>query len=540
MQRLHYFFICLVCIGGLAYDAQAQVYKYRLELTDKNNSPYSIFKPSEYLSARAIARRRRMHIPINEQDLPVNPNYIQAVQRQGAIVHNTSKWLNSITIEADSILLPKLRALPFVQKITLVGFERKTTNSKGAANKIPRSPYQPATNPYGAAYHQLAMLGADKLHQQNYKGQGKLIAVLDGGFMNVDAMPFFDSLFLNNRMWQGYDFVERDAYVYEGGSHGTNVLSTMAANIPGVMIGTAPDASYVCIKTEDGASETKAEEDNWVAGAEFADSLGADIISSSLGYNEFDIPSQNYTYQDLNGVTGFASKGAGIAVTKGLVVVNSAGNSGAKPWKYIGVPADGIDVLAVAAVDSMQYKGGFSSFGPASDGRVKPDVAAMGVKSVLADMAKTTTRKGNGTSYACPILAGFVASLWSSSPQTTNYQVIHSIRQAGSIATQPDDKLGYGIPYAPKAYLLLQQNQVNPLQSHQLFAQQAYIQIPLYNTTNIILTSTVQPTQAFACTPSTLAPNYCPLPKNLPSGTYILKLTDELGYLHPYFLAIGQ
>ncbi|MBM3436273.1 MAG: hypothetical protein FJY07_08685, partial [Bacteroidetes bacterium] len=375
----------------------SQVYpdKYWVRFTDKNNSPYSINNPGEFLSQRAIDRRVHFGINVIENDLPVNPQYIEGVANTGVTILTVSKWMNSVTIyTTDPAALDAIGLLPYVESIV------KGTGSGGfnpspkpfflneTYYKMPEEEYLKSlcSYDYGSAYNQIHMLNGDALHDMGYNGAGKIIAVIDAGFMNADNIDAFDSLWDSGRILGVRDFVSPlNPDIFGSHYHGTMVLSTMGGNWPGNIVGTAPGAEYWLIRTEDGNSEYIIEELNWVSGAELADSVGADIINSSLGYTEFDDPSQNHTYEDMDGNTTPVTKGADVAASKGMVVVNSAGNSGGSSWQYIGAPADGDSVFSIGAVDDMGNYAGFSSTGPTYDGRVKPNVVAQGQGCAIID-----------------------------------------------------------------------------------------------------------------------------------------------------------
>jgi subtilisin family serine protease len=307
---------------------------------------------------------------------------------------------------------------------------------------------------YGDAFRQIRQLNADFLHDQQFQGQGVLIAVLDAGFNSADVVPAFDLLRSSNRIVATWDFVAQETSVFEDDAHGTSVLSCMAAEVPGQMIGTAPQASYLLLRTEDANSEYIIEEYNWAAAAAYADSAGADLISSSLGYTQFDDPVQDHVYADMDGNTCPASVAADIAAAKGLLVLVSAGNQGSSFWHYISAPSDADSVLAVGAVDSLGYMASFSSWGPSSDGRVKPDVAAMGRRATVS-FFDGSFGTSNGTSFSCPILAGAAACLWQAHPSKSNLEVLNAIRQSASYYLTPGDSLGYGIPDFMAAHLQL-------------------------------------------------------------------------------------
>lgn len=449
--------IQIILLTILATNAYAQIKHnvYMLSLSDKNNSPYSVLHPQDFLSVRAIERRYVQNISIDERDLPVNPQYIKQIEETDAKVIHRSKWLNAVSVHVtDSALVEKLKELPFVLDITALGVHRTPKEAK-LQEHFPYEKYKESDNYYGSTLNQIAMLSGHVLQSMGHDGSGKRVAIFDGGFSNVYRMPAFDSLYANNSILGTRDFVEGDEFVYEASSHGTQVLSCMAANLPYLVMGTAPGASYYLFKTEDVGSEFKIEEFNWVAAAECADSLGVDVINSSLGYTSFNDESMNYKYEDLNGKTGICSRGADIAVEKGMLVVNSAGNEGDGSWKYIGTPADGINVISVGAVKSNGSRASFSSYGPTPDGRIKPNVSAQGSRAVVAGMKGYAVTTTDGTSFSSPIMAGMVTTLWSAFPDKTNWEIKDAIEASGNQSMQPDSSLGFGIPDFFRAYLYL-------------------------------------------------------------------------------------
>ncbi|MFI5135219.1 MAG: S8 family peptidase, partial [Chitinophagales bacterium] len=313
---------------------------------------------------------------------------------------------------------------------------------------------------YGNAFHQINMLHGDDLHDKGFLGQGMIIAQLDGGWYNMPLLDVFDSLRNDYRLLGMWNFVDQNDTVYSFATHGTEVLAFMAANKPGEMIGTAPKASFYLFLTEDVFSEFPIEEHNWAAAAEAADSLGADIISCSLGYTEFTDPTFSHTYADMNGRTCMSSRAAVIAARTGMIVCSAAGNDGQKPWHYISAPADADSIITVGATDSTGTITAFSSHGPTSDGRVKPDVVAQGIRAWTIDPApeNNTTFPGNGTSFSCPIIAGMVACLWQAHQDKNNMQIIDAIHRSASLYYNPNDSFGYGIPNFQLADLILNGN----------------------------------------------------------------------------------
>lgn len=429
--------------------------KYWVQFTDKNNTPYSIFKPQEFLSPRAIERRRNQGIPIVLNDLPVTPDYINTIKSFGVEVYLTSKWFNAVTVYIeDEITLQRVKNLPFVKKVEATGRYRKPRPMRRNRNRDRSSNYSKIENAYGYGWNQITMLNGHLLHDIGYRGEDMMIAILDGGFVNLDISPFFDSLRTNHKLLRSRDFVDNDGWAYEASNHGFNVASTIGANLPGLLVGTSPDATMICVRTEEVGSELRIEEDNWVAAAEFADSLGVDVINSSLGYTSFDKGYMTYSYQDMDGNTARISQGADIAASKGILVVNSAGNEGDGSWRYIGTPADADSVMSVGAVDAYGKKARFSSFGPTRDGRIKPNISARGYKTVVG----TPTYKVdsvNGTSFSSPVMAGMVTSLWQAFPTKNNMEILRAVELSGNLAANPNNALGHGIPDMMKAYQLL-------------------------------------------------------------------------------------
>jgi len=430
--------------------------RYIFFFEDKNNSPYSLSNPQQYLSSRAIARRNAHNIPLDSSDLPVNPAYIQGVAATGATVLNVTKWFNGIIVEtSSSSVLAAIAVLPYVKNFNVVG---RPASPNPVPNKFSKEEIIPlqtnqssflrtASFNYGQSANQINMIGLESLHTAGYSGNNMLIAVLDAGFLQANTMTCFDSLFQQNRLLASWDFVDREADVFDDNSHGTSVLSCMAANVPGDYIGTAPHASYLLLRSEDAGSEYLIEEYNWSVAAEYADSAGADVINSSLGYFTFDDASQNHTYGDMDGNTCPAAIAADKAASRGIIVTSSVGNEGNSPWNYLITPADGDSVMAVGGVDAFSTYVGFSSNGPSSDGRVKPDVSAQAFQTVLfSPWSGTTPVSGNGTSFSGPIIAGAAACLWQSSPQHSNMEIIQAIRRSASQFNNPDSNLGYGIP----------------------------------------------------------------------------------------------
>jgi hypothetical protein len=454
----------------------SQIYpeKYFIEFTDKNNSPYSIENPQEFLSQRALERRERYNIAIDEYDLPVNQQYLEGVAAVGVQLINPTKWLNGVTIYTnDPSRLDLIAYLPYVKSIrkNVVKSENKTfpeiydqfsLNKPFGMNEVLeelKSGYKAGSSVnslnYGEGFNQIDMIGGIALHDAGYMGQGMVIAVLDGGFYATDGMDAFDSLYLNNRILGTRDFVGGGTNVYQGSTHGTAVLSTMGANLPGQLVGTAPEASYWLFRTEDTGTEYTIEEYNWASGAEYADSVGADVINSSLSYKTFDEPLYDHTYAEMDGNTAPSTIAADMAASRGMVIVNSAGNDGgSSTWPYVGAPADGDSVFSIGAVDADGQYVYFSSIGPTADGRLKPNFMAQGANTVVAS-TNGGTATSSGTSFSSPISAGITACLWQANPTMNNMEILNSIQLSGSMASNPDNQMGYGIPDFGLANLIL-------------------------------------------------------------------------------------
>jgi len=440
---------------------------YFVKFTDKAQVPYSINNPSQFLSVKALNRRLKDNIPISSHDLPVNQSYIDFVSNAGAKIMFITKWMNGIGIySATQEELETIRSLPFVEtieqihtnqsafgvssadllKTAFINSEVSKVKTEEILNSSKLKNNELFTNlDYGLAETQIKMLNGDLMHQRGFLGENMTIAVLDDGFLNVNSLNVFDSLWYNNQVISTHDFVINDQIHFNAGDHGTKVLSIMAANKPGVFIGTAPKANYHLIRTEIDGSESLLEEYLWMCGAEYADSVGVDIINSSLGYTEFDDVNQNHHFSDMDGNTTIVTRAADMASSKGILVVNSAGNYANKPWKYVGAPADGDSVLAVGGVDENRLWAEFSSIGPTADGRIKPNIVAQGKRTAIIQNDGSVVF-GNGTSFSSPIIAGLSACLWQNNPGLNNMQIKESIEKSANLYYWPDLHYGYGLP----------------------------------------------------------------------------------------------
>lgn len=444
--------ISFLAIALLATGASAQqdTLKYRISLKDKAATEYSLKKPEKYLSAKAIERRRKQNLPIDSTDLPVCRKYIDEIRKQGVKIVVTGKWDNFVTVSCnDTTLIDRIAALPFVlstEKVWIspgAGKPSMATERDSVLN-------QPTIHPdsiYGRAITQIQMSNGDKLHEAGFKGQGMTIAVIDAGFHNVDKITAMQNI----RILGTKDFVNQQADIFAESSHGMSVLSCIGMNRPDIMTGTAPEASFWLLRSEDEYSEHLVEQDYWSAAVEFADSVGVDVINTSLGYYSFDDKSKNYKYRDLDGRHALMSRQASHIADKGMILVCSAGNSGAGSWKKITPPGDADNVLTVGAIDKRAVLATFSSVGNTADHRVKPDVVAVGVGS---DVIRTDGNQGraNGTSFSSPIMCGMVTCLWQACPTLTAKEVIELVRRSGDRAVFPDNIYGYGVPDMWKTY----------------------------------------------------------------------------------------
>jgi serine protease AprX len=447
--------VWVVCITlfVVANTFSQSYYKFAVYFSNKTpvGYPYSLSSPLNFLSQRALDRRTNQNLSLDTMDLPVAPGYIAGVLGISDSIHfyHKSKWMNCIVVgTSDSTYADSISNLSYVTQVKWIfkGVRPQTAfdavTSQGPPVTLTGAGYG---TDYGKADTQITMMGLDYLHKKNYHGKDMVIAVLDAGFTNTTQITGFDHLRDSSRILGTWDFVVNEQSVEGDNSHGSNVLSCIGGYIPNEFMGTAPQAAYWLLRTEEGNAETLSEEYNWLAGAEFADSVGADVINSSLGYTTFDFPSMDHTYANLDGNSTVVTKAADLAARTGMIVCNSAGNSGASGWHYIGAPADADSILAVGAVKSTRGNAIFSSFGPSADGRIKPDVSTMGQLAYTIGVVGFT-QPSNGTSFSSPILAGAVACLWQKHPAKTNLEIMNAVRVSAHLYSTPNDQYGYGIP----------------------------------------------------------------------------------------------
>jgi subtilisin family serine protease len=426
-------------------------YCFRIYLKDKGVEEKAVEAPETFLSSEAIERRTKHNVEISLSDVPIEAAYLERIAATGVRVVTQSKWMSTVVVESeDSLSVDRLAALPMVDSIRCVwhGDDRLAeTVCEGNTERLAPA-CEKISQEYGYAEPQIKMLNGIRLHDTGRRGQGMRVAVIDAGFLNVDRISAFASLHLlgtHNVVFPGHNvFCEDD--------HGTKVLSCLAADLPGVMVGTAPEASYLLIKSEDARAEYPIEEDYWAAALEYADSVGVDVVSSSLGYYRFDMPDTVYRPSDLDGQTAFISRAARMAVEKGHLLFCSAGNEGNQEWEKVTFPADAPGILTVGAITEEKTRSMFSSTGFTADYRLKPDVVALGSHVCVID-ENGGIRYTDGTSFSTPILAGLGACLWQALPWLDNKEMIELICRTASQAGRPDAEQGFGIPDVYKAYV---------------------------------------------------------------------------------------
>lgn len=454
----------LIFFLSLPVFSQNKEYRYALYFSDKGGAQkvYSANQPENYLSLRAIQRRQKFGIPVDSLDFPLHPAYVQSVfnllpqaRKAGA-----SRWLNVLIISTDNAVSADIFPdfVTRVRKIYEGPLIYRGEVPQTGAQDLPASAFPLLKAGFYQADHQNRMIGGDYLQAGGFQGRNVLVAVLDAGYKNVNQNPAFSHLFEEGRIINTWDFVAWENSVYEDNNHGAYVFSAMAGYLPGSYLSLAPAAAYLLLRTENAGTETVSEEYMWVLGAEYADSAGADIINSSLGYTTFDQSEDSYNYSMLDGKTAVSTRGALMAARKGLMVVNSAGNSGHQPWKHIGVPADADSILAVGAVDQNRNRADFSSIGPSADLRVKPDVSAMGKNTVLIGPQGGITTS-NGTSFSSPLIAAGLAALRERFPDVPPMQMLEAVRRSAHAWNSPGNGLGYGIPHFGLVAFILEGNE---------------------------------------------------------------------------------
>jgi hypothetical protein len=481
--------------------ASAQEFKFLVQFRDKKNNGFSVQDPSAYLSEKSIQRRLKQHILIESTDLPLTAAYVDSLAAIPSLrILNKSRWFNQVLISIpDSSVLHQILQFSFVlstepvnnsrlKKITeRVSINQQTGFSATTESTISGSSLSTLED-FGASYSQVHIHHGEYLHDQGFHGEGMTIAILDNGFSNYLINPAFDSIRNDHRILGTYDFVNQKPTVNEEEVHGANCFSIIASNMPGTLIGTAPAASYWLFKTEDDFSETPVEEQNWVAAAEFADSAGVDLITSSLGYSYFDDSTYDLPYAERNGHSSLVTRAANLAVAKGMIVTAAAGNSGTEPSerKYVICPADGDSVFAVGSVHANGQIADSSSWGPNGSGQIKPDAVSLGAGAFFVSV-DGNAYSGFGTSYANPNLAGLITCLWQAFPEFNSHDILSAVRQSASQFNNPDERYGYGLPDFEKTYQILfikRMSALNPLTGNDWIH---VFPVPFHNTLHILI-----------------------------------------------------
>lgn len=455
MNRMLLALVFLLGTGLSSVANQIDTLKYRISLTDKNGTLYSVDRPEDFLSAKAIERRQKQGLKVVESDLPVSIGYINEIKKYGVNIVAVGKWENFITISTNDLeKIDKITKLPFVQQVELVwkasksDIDPKVAKRFDLTNKMKKSDKY-----YGVGENQIKISNGDKLHEAGFKGQGMTIAVIDAGYHNMDSITGMNNI----KVLGTKDFVNPNSDIYAENSHGMSVLSCIAMNQPYYMVGTAPEASFWLLRSEDDSSEHLVEQDYWAAAVEFADSVGVDIVSTSLGYTTFDDKSKNYEYRNLDGKYALMSRQASLMASKGLLLVCSAGNSGSGSWKKITTPGDASDIITVGAIGVNGVLANFSSIGNTTDNRVKPDVVGVGYKTSVMERDGSLST-ANGTSFSSPIVTGLMTCLWQALPDLTVYELIDLVLKSSDRSEYPDNIYGYGVPDVWKAYQSIKDN----------------------------------------------------------------------------------
>ena len=524
--------LILVSLGIRAQEIAPGV--YWVYFRDKEGNTYQIDQPAQFLSERSINRRAMQGLAVDRLDLPVSSAYLQEIEAMGVEIRHVSRWLNGIAmVHMDDITFQQVLQKPFTDTAPWepVRDDLYFPPKSGTPRFDPPLESVPAFD-YGVAREQVEMVRTDQLHEMGYTARGVWIGVLDAGFYNVDSLPSFISLIDEGRILGTLNYVNETSIYRQNSSHGMSVLSIMAGEWDGFMVGTAPHASYLLCMTENSDQETRIEEISWIEAAEYADSLGVDVINTSLGYSDFDGVIYDYTYRDMDGRTTYISRAASLTASRGMILCNSAGNEGNDDWFYITAPADAIDILTVGAVDSTNLLASYSSRGPSFDVRIKPDVTAMG-RATGVQYWNGGLARGNGTSFSSPVMAGSVAALWQAFPGLPARELIHMIRQSGHRSMHPDANYGFGTPNMLYAYHTITRIPVrfnigemevwpNPAGEHITIRipESGQHQVRIYDLNGRV-----------ACSLQMQLPGEMELPPTLVSGIYIIEVRTP-GYIY--------
>ena len=470
----HIFFLTILfCLAGSLQSQETVM--YRLHLKDKGNLSLSTTNPGSFLSSKSIERRKKQNLPVDFFDLPLNPAYLEAISETGAIVRTYSKWVNTVVVHlTDMEILNKLEKLPFVDSLYCIWRGNLPVNIKKYENNPLVADFRQNTiNSYGAGFTQIALNNGNLLHEAGFRGKGLSIAVLDAGFINIDKIEYFNQEKIKEIKNFNHEVSD---ILHESVDHGTKVLSCMLSDKSGEMIGTAPYADYYLFRTEVTNEEFPVEEDYWITALEYADSLGIDIVTSSLGYATFDDISMNHKQEQLDGLTIPISRAANLAASRGMLLFNSAGNEGNNAWEKLNFPADAEHIITVGSTDKDSIRSSFSSLGYSADKRIKPDLMAMGSGVSVIDNVSNIINS-NGTSFSTPILAGLAACLWEALPDLNSFAMLNLLRESGNKFQNPDSLMGYGVADVYKAYLGKQTN----VRQTCITSDQVYISINPYD-----------------------------------------------------------
>jgi subtilisin family serine protease len=526
MKKLKLLLACiLLSATALAQEIAPGV--YWVYFTDKAGGTYQIDQPGQFLSDRSVNRRAMQGLAVDPYDIPVNSAYLQEIEALGVEIKHVSRWLNGVAmVQMNESLFQQVLALGYTDTLAWVPeTDEGYFPPKSGEPRFELPLESPPGFDYGIAREQVELVRTNGLHELGYTGKGVWIGVLDAGFFNMDSLPSFVPLYNEGRLLGERNYVNESSIYELGSSHGMAVSSIMAGEWDGYLVGTAPHAHYLLCSTEDSDRETRIEEIAWIEAAEYADSLGVDVLNTSLGYSDFDGPSFDYTYQDMDGRSTYISRAASLCASRGMILCTSAGNSGNDDWYYITAPADATDVLSVGAVDSTNVLANFSSRGPSFDARIKPEVTAMGLRTGV-QLWDGGLARGNGTSFSSPVMAGSVASLWQAFPDLPSRDLIHMVRQSGHRSMNPDSEYGFGTPNMLRAYHSITRTPANmqlgtlevwpnPASSHIMIRipETGQHEVRLYDLNGRLASSLL-----------VQLPGEMELPGTLPGGIYILEI----------------
>ncbi len=443
MRQISFSILLLLFVVSIQSQESTQSYKFRIYLKDKGLTDYTISEPERFLSKQSIQRKINQGIVVDETDLPISSDYFNLISLAGGKVVSHSKWFNTIVVQLnDSSKINNFLNLSFVDSAKYVWRGSEAILNKAMRPRLSFTDFSLShkLDNWGQSEAQFEMHNATKMYKSTFAGRGINVAIIDAGFTNVDVIPYF----MANNIVEYKSFVP-DGEVMVDSDHGTRVFSTISGLVPGKILGSATGANFYLFQSEEVATEFPIEEDYWVRAVEYADSVGVDVINSSLGYNSFDDNQLNYSHEHLDGRSSIMTLAADMAYAKGMIVVTSAGNEGSKPWQKISVPGDATNALTVGAVGIDSIIAPFSSKGFTADNRIKPDVVSVGSGTITIGRTGDI-EPSNGTSFSAPFMAGMVATLWSINPDINRSDLLDIIRQSSDRYHNPDSVYGNGIP----------------------------------------------------------------------------------------------